>query len=56
MTKWWKTLFSSVFAGPILLCHKQTRDDKYIDLSHMFQKVHKCFLVLVYLGVPKNQN
>ena len=56
LTKLRKSLFSSVSAGPILLGHKQTQDDKYVDLSHLFQNIHKFFLVLVYFGVRQNQN
>ena len=55
MTKWRKMLFFSVYAVPIFVYQKQTYDDKYVNFSRPFQKVHKFSCVLVYIWIRKNQ-
>ena len=45
----------SVFAVPIFLYQKQTYDDKYVDFSRLFHKIHKFSYVLVYILIRKNQ-
>ena len=60
LTKWRKTLFLSVYAVPIFVYQifvyqKQTYHDKYVDFSHLFQKIHKFSCVLVYIWICKNQ-
>ena len=54
LTKWRKTLFFSVYAVPIFVYQKQTYDDKYVDFSRLFQKIHKFSCVLVYIWIRKN--
>ena len=45
----------SVYAVPIFVYQKQTYDDKYVDFSRLFQKIHKFCCVLVYIWIRKNQ-
>ena len=45
----------SVYAVPIFVYQKQTYDDKYVDFSRLFQKIHKFSCVLVYIWIRKNQ-
>ena len=45
----------SVNAVPIFVYQKQTYDDKYVDFSRLFQKIHKFSCVLVYIWIRKNQ-
>ena len=45
----------SVYAVPIFVYQKQTYDDKYVDFSRLFQKIHKFSCVLVYILIRKNQ-
>ena len=45
----------SVYAVPIFVYQKQTCDDKYVDFSRLFQKIHKFSCVLVYIWIRKNQ-
>ena len=49
----------SVYAVPIFVNQKQTYDDKYVDFSRLFQKMHKfsCVLVTgVYLDSQKSNS
>ena len=45
----------SVYAVPIFVYQKQTYDDKYVDFSRLFHKIHKFSYVLVYILIRKNQ-
>ena len=45
----------SVYAVPIFVCQKQTYDDKYVDFSRLFQKIHTFSCVLVHIWIRKNQ-
>ena len=45
----------SVYAVPIFVYQKQTYDAKFVDFSHLFQKIHKFSCVLVYIWIRKNQ-
>ena len=45
----------SVYAVPIFVYQKQTYDDRYVDFSRLFQKIHKFSCVLVYIWIRKNQ-
>ena len=41
----------SVYAVPIFVYQKQTYNDKYVDFSRLFQKIHKFSCVLVYIWI-----